>query len=64
MNDLGYTKRRITPIISGITIVPVVKSKLPIDLSRTINNYIDFSIILNKRHSKSDESKISESGKT
>ena len=40
------------------------KSQLPIDLSRKINNYMDFSIILNKRHSKSNESKISELGKT
>ena len=40
------------------------KSQLPIDLSRKINNYMDFSIILNKRNSNAEESKISELGKT
>ena len=40
------------------------KSQLPIDLSRKINNYMDFSIVLNKKNSNADESKISELGKT
>ena len=39
-------------------------SQLPIDLSRKINNYMDFSTILNKKVNNNDESKISELGKT
>ena len=39
-------------------------SQLPIDLSRKINNYMDFSAILNKKINNNDESKISELGKT
>ena len=39
-------------------------SQLPIDLSRKINNYMDFSTILNKKYNNNDESKISELGKT
>ena len=38
------------------------KSLLPLDMSRKLNNYMDFSIVLNKK--LNDESKFSELGKT
>ena len=38
------------------------KSQLPLDISKKINNYMDFSIVLNGK--QNDESKISELGKT